>query len=362
MTECTPSPSESATRRVLLAVHTGRADIVELARASAARLGRAGIVVRVLDSEAEALAIPDAEICSFGPQAAQGAEIVLVFGGDGTFLRAAELARTTDAALTGVNLGRVGFLAETEPETVEDMLHAVEQCRYEVEERLAIEATVLDAAGNPAGGTWALNEVSVEKVERSRVLDVVLAVDGHPLTSFGCDGVLCATPTGSTAYAFSAGGPVIWPDVEALLVVPTNAHALFARPLVTSPSSVLTVAVPPDGTRARVSADGRRVVDVPDGGRVEVRRARQSVRIARVHPTTFGDRLVAKFGLPVRGFRDSRSHGPGHEAPSSHNVLDRAFVSADGGPATWSPVAQPAPRPVPDVPQEVTGGDPHGGA
>ncbi|MCW2536152.1 MAG: ppnK [Modestobacter sp.] len=350
MSECTPlssgqTSSGPTTRRVLLAVHTGRADIVELARASAARLAKAGMVVRVLDDEAEALAIPEAEVCAFGPTAAQDAEIVLVFGGDGTFLRAAELGRATNAALVGVNLGRVGFLAETEPETVEDMLAAVEGCHYEVEERLTIEVTVLDAAGRRTGGTWALNEVSVEKVERSRVLDVVLAIDGHPLTSFGCDGVLCATPTGSTAYAFSAGGPVIWPDVDALLVVPTNAHALFARPLVTSPTSVLTVAVPPDGTRARASADGRRVVDVPEGGRVEVRRSDRPVRIARVHPTTFGDRLVAKFGLPVRGFRDARSHGPGHEAPTAwRNVLDRDITTADGVTSSWR--------------GEVTGGDP----
>ena len=191
--------------------------------------------------------------------------------------------------------------------------------RVQVEERLTLEATVLDADGRPTGaGTWALNEVSVEKVERSRVLDVVLEVDGHPLTCFGCDGILCATPTGSTAYAFSAGGPVVWPDVEALLLVPTNAHALFARPLVTSPTSVLTVAVPPDGTRARVSADGRRIVEVPDGGRVEVRRVRPpGADRPGATRTSFSDRLVAKFGLPVRGFRDARSHGPGHEAPTT---------------------------------------------
>jgi NAD+ kinase len=301
VSECTPSSGQTSSgpsiRRVLLAVHTGRADIVELARASAARLAKAGMLVRVLEDEAEALAIPDAEICSAGTQAAQGAEIVLVFGGDGTFLRAAELARTTDAALIGVNLGRVGFLAETEPEAVEDMLSAVEHCHYQVEERLTIEATVLDADGRRTGGTWALNEVSVEKVERPRVLDVVLAIDGHSLTSFGCDGVLCATPTGSTAYAFSAGGPVVWPDVAALLVVPTNAHALFAR----------------------------------------------------VNPTPFGDRLVAKFGLPVRGFRDSRSHGPGHEAPTSWgNVLQRGISTAHGVVSTWR--------------SEVSGGDPDGAA
>jgi NAD+ kinase len=322
-------------RHVLLAVHTGRRDIVDLARSSADRLTRAGIVVRVLADEAPDLSIDGAEVVPADAEAARGAEIVMVFGGDGTFLRAAELARYSNAALMGVNLGRVGFLAETEPEAVEETLAAIERCEYSVEKRLAIEVDVLDASGSVVGSTWALNEISVEKAERSRVLDVVIGIDGRPLTSFGCDGVLFATPTGSTAYAFSAGGPVVWPDVEALLLVPTNAHALFARPLVTSPDSVLSVAIPPDGNRARVSADGRRTLEVPDGGRVAVRRAARPVRIARVHATTFGDRLVAKFGLPVRGFRearlpDTRAHGPGHEAPTSgRNVLTRDVSTFD---------------------------------
>jgi NAD+ kinase len=323
--------SREEPRRVLLTVHTGRRDIVELARTVAARLHASGIIVRLLEDEAQALDIADAEVVPADAGAAHGTEIVMVFGGDGTFLRAAELARYTDAALMGVNLGRVGFLAETEPEAVEETLLAIERCEYSVEERLALQVDVRDSSGAVVGGTWALNEVSVEKAQRSRVLDVVLAIDGRPLTSFGCDGVLCATPTGSTAYAFSAGGPVVWPDVEALLLVPSNAHALFARPLVTSPNSVLTVAIPADGNRSRVSADGRRMVEVPDGGRVDVRRADHPVRIARVHASTFGDRLVAKFGLPVRGFRDARHAGPGHELFTSRNVLTRDIVTGNGG-------------------------------
>ena len=328
----TATPEDRGTRRVLLTVHTGRRDIVELARTSAARLMRGGIGVRVLEEEAPDLDIDGAEVVACDESAAKDAEIVMVFGGDGTFLRAAELARYTDAALMGVNLGRVGFLAETEPEAVEETLTAIEDCEYSVEERLAVQVDVRNDAGTVVGGTWALNEVSVEKAQRSRVLDVVIAIDDRPLTSFGCDGVLCATPTGSTAYAFSAGGPVVWPDVEALLLVPTNAHALFARPLVTSPDSVLTVAVPADGNRARVSADGRRTLEVPDGGRVDVRRADHPVRIARVHAATFGDRLVAKFGLPVRGFRDARHVGPGHELfTTSRDVLTRDVVVVKDG-------------------------------
>ncbi len=314
-------------RHVLLAVHTGREDIVELARRAAARLARAGMTVRVLEDEAEELGVGGAEVVAADADAARGAEIVMVFGGDGTFLRAAELARYSHAALMGVNLGRVGFLAETEPEAVEETLAAIERCEYSVEKRLAVEVDVVDATGAVVASTWALNEVSVEKVQRSRVLDVVVAIDGRPLTSFGCDGVLFATPTGSTAYAFSAGGPVVWPEVEALLLVPTNAHALFSRPLVTSPDSQLSVAIPPAGNRARVSADGRRAFDVPDGGRVDVRRAARPVRIARVHAATFGDRLVAKFGLPVHGFREVRRHDPGQELRPGRNVLMRDVVT-----------------------------------
>ncbi|MGK5115383.1 MULTISPECIES: NAD kinase [unclassified Geodermatophilus] len=332
MTEVSPALwAPSGSRHVLLTVHTGREDVVELARSSAARLAKAGITVRLLEEEAPDLGIEGAQVVPADAEAARGAEIVMVFGGDGTFLRAAELARYSNAALMGVNLGRVGFLAETEPEAVEETLTAIEQCEYSVEKRLAIEVDVLDATGAVVGGTWALNEASVEKMERSRVLDVVLAIDGRPLTSFGCDGILFSTPTGSTAYAFSAGGPVVWPDVEAMLVVPSNAHALFSRPLVTSPDSVLTVAIPADGNQARVSADGRRALEVPAGGRVDVRRAARPVRIARVHKATFGDRLVAKFGLPVRGFRDARTHDPGHELIPTRNVLTRGIVVGDIG-------------------------------
>lgn len=338
-------------RRVLFAVHTGRRDILELARASATRLLRGGITVRVLEDEAGALDIDGAEVVPAGEDAAAGTEIVMVYGGDGTFLRAAELARFGDAALMGVNLGRVGFLAETEPEAVEETLHAIEECEYSVEERMAIEVDVRDATGGVTGRTWALNEVSIEKAQQSRVLDVVIAIDGRPLTSFGCDGILCATPTGSTAYAFSAGGPVVWPDVEALLMVPSNAHALFARPLVTSPDSVLTVAVPADGNLARISADGRRSLEVPSGGRVDVRRASRPVRIARVHASTFGDRLVAKFGLPVRGFREARHAGPGQELLTSRNVLFRDFVSGEA----------PTGDGVHDHAEEGTGGGAHDG-
>lgn len=295
--------SPGAGRTALLVSHTGRADIVELARDAAARLLAAGMAVRVLADEATDLAVESAEVVPADAHAADGAEIVFVLGGDGTFLRAAELARPGGAALVGVNLGRVGFLAETEPEALAETVAYILDHGYHVEERMTLDVRV-EVAGEEIATAWALNEASVEKVSRERMLEVVIEVDGEPLTSFGCDGVLCSTPTGSTAYAFSAGGPVVWPDVEALLLVPNSAHALFSRPLVTSPASELTVCVADSGHDAVLFCDGRRTVRVPSGAKVKVRKADQPVRIVRVHRTPFSDRLVAKFHLPVKGFRE----------------------------------------------------------
>jgi NAD+ kinase len=150
---------------------------------------------------------------------------------------------------------------------------------------------------------WALNECSVEKANRVRMLELMVEIDGRPLSRWGCDGVVAATPTGSTAYAFSAGGPVAWPTVEALLVVPISAHALFARPLVISPSSMVAVEVLPTGSEAVVACDGRRSRGLPHGSRVEVRRGATPVLLARTRQRRFTDTLVDKFGLPVEGWR-----------------------------------------------------------
>ena len=152
--------------------------------------------------------------------------------------------------------------------------------------------------------TWALNEATVEKASRERMLEVVIEVDGRPLSSFGCDGVVMSTPTGSTAYSFSAGGPIVWPSLDALLLVPLSAHALFARPLVVGADSSLAVEIlaRSDGT-AVLWADGRRAYDLPPGARVVSRRSSVPVRLARLHSGPFTDRLVNKFNLPVTGWR-----------------------------------------------------------
>lgn len=236
-------------------------------------------------------------------RAAEGCEVVLALGGDGTFLRAAELARNVDIPVLGINLGRIGFLAEAETEVLDTVLEHVINRNYRVENRMTLDIVVREGGKIRERG-WALNEASLEKGPRLGVLGVVLEVDGRPVSSFGCDGgVLVSTPTGSTAYAFSAGGPILWPDLEAILVVPNNAHALFARPMVTSPNAAIAIEVEAEGHDAMVFCDGRREMVVPAGARVEVTRCGTSLKWIRLDSAPFTDRLVRKFRLPVTGWR-----------------------------------------------------------
>jgi NAD+ kinase len=315
-------------RTMLLAAHTGRPAARRSARAVIARLTAAGVGVRILEPEAAELdgdlAGQPATVVPVSPAAAAGAEMVLVIGGDGTLLRAAELARGAGVPLLGVNLGHVGFLAEAEPEDLSEVVDQVVAGAYSVEERMTVDVTV-QTNGEVIATTWALNEATVEKAARERMLDLVIEVDGRPLSRWGCDGVVFATPTGSTAYAFSAGGPVVWPEVEALLMVPICAHALFAGPMVVSPRSVLAAEVIGTGgshneaSGAVLWCDGRRKVDLPPGARIEVRRGARPVLLARLGTgvgegtaqvgAPFTDRLVEKFGLPVAGWRGRGAFG-----------------------------------------------------
>lgn len=287
-------------RMVLLLAHTGRREAVAAARTMVTRLQAAGIVVRAPKIEAEQLAMPGVEAVAAEPEAAAGCELAVVLGGDGTLLRAAELTREAGVALLGVNLGHVGFLAEAERGQLSTVADRVVERDWTVEERMTIDV-IARAGGTELASTWALNEASIEKVDR--MVEVIAEVDGRPLSRWGCDGVLLATPTGSTAYAFSAGGPIVWPQVEALLLIPLSAHALFARPLVVAPSSVLAVEVQPDTSPGVLRVDGRRTWHLPAGARVEVRRGALPVRFARLAPGLFTDRLVRKFELSVRGWR-----------------------------------------------------------
>jgi NAD+ kinase len=291
-------------RSALLVTHTGRRDSTAHARTVAGDLIAAGFAVRVVAEEAADLDLPGVTPVH-GLAAADGVEIVFALGGDGTFLRAAELARPARAPLIGINLGKVGFLAEAEIHDLDQAVRDVVARAYTVDERLTLDV-VAEVDGEPAVRSWALNEVSVEKGQRAHMLELLVDVDGRPLSRYGCDGVVCATPTGSTAYAFSAGGPVVWPEVEALLLVPVSAHALFSRPLVTGPSSTFVITVDPYTSFAALCCDGRRVFDLPPGARVTVRRGELPVRIVRLGERPFTDRLVAKFALPVDGWRGNR--------------------------------------------------------
>ena len=293
-------------RTVLVTAHTGRENALRSARFVADRLTAAGIGVRTLSGE---FASPGTQEVPASATAAEGAELVIVLGGDGSLLRAAELSRPAGVPLIGVNLGHVGFLAEAEPDGLADLVERVVARDYAVEERMTIDVTVR-RNGTGLASTWALNEATVEKAARERVIEVIIEIDGRPLSRWGGDGVVCSTPTGSTAYAFSAGGPVVWPEVEALLMVPISAHALFAPPMVVSPQSVLAVEliVASETSGAVLWCDGRRKVDLPPGARVEVRRGTLPVLLARLQTSEsrsggFTDRLVAKFGLPVAGWR-----------------------------------------------------------
>lgn len=288
-------------REALLVTHTGRRRSTEHARTVATDLIEAGFAVRVIAEEAANLDLPGVRPVS-GPAAAEGAEIVFALGGDGTLLRAAELARPAKAPLLGINLGKVGFLAEAEISDLDAAVRDVVARAYTVDERLTVDVTA-EYDGSVVARSWALNEASVEKAAREHMLELRVDVDGRPLSRYGCDGLVCATPTGSTAYAFSAGGPVVWPEVEALLVVPISAHALFSRPLVTAPTSTILVTVDPYTALAVLCCDGRRVFDLPPGSRVTVSRGELPVRVVRLRPRPFTDRLVAKFALPVAGWR-----------------------------------------------------------
>jgi len=230
-------------------------------------------------------------------------ESALVLGGDGTMLHAVALTRGGDIPLLGVNLGRVGFLAEAEGDDVKVAAEALARRTYEVEERRTLELTATLPDGSTRDG-WALNEAAIERATPHRTLEVEVEVDGSPLSAFGCDGVVVATATGSTAHAFSAGGPVIWPNVDALLFVPLAAHALFSRPLVVGPDSTFGVLIAPtSSTPGTIVCDGARAIDAPLGTRVLFRRSAYTVKLARLDDETFTHRLTTKFSLPTKGWR-----------------------------------------------------------
>ena len=294
-------------RHIAMGIHHQRDEAVDAACDFIARLDEHGFVCWVQEGAYDALAarVPSADVRVFDGAPGAEVELVVVFGGDGTILRAAEWAVPLGSPVLGVNLGHVGFLAELETSEAHDLVDRVVHRDYRVEERLCLEVELRDTPGGEViWSSYAINEVSLEKAARERMIEVLVDIDGHPLSRWGTDGVLVSTPTGSTAYAFSAQGPVLWPDLDALLVVPLLAHALFARPLVLSPRSTVVIRMlenPPMG--GVLWCDGRRSTNVSPHSEITVRRSPLKLRLARTSEQPFVQRLVKKFDLPIHGWR-----------------------------------------------------------
>ncbi|MBM6699096.1 NAD kinase [Bifidobacterium pullorum subsp. saeculare] len=263
------------------------------------QLRAAGFEVAIVDNiEAPAFA-------SHPPVVDEATEIVVVLGGDGTILRAAELVHCTRVPILGVNLGHVGFLAEFESFQMKEAIRRVADHDYSIDERMIAHVDVWLPGQDEPLGDWALNDITLERADRGKMVELSIRVDDVEMSSFGADGVIVSTPTGSTAYAFSAGGPIIWPNVKALQLVPLAAHALFARPLVIGDDSMFTLDILEDSASdGWICCDGRRQRALPKGTRVEVRASRDTLRLARLSGVPFTSRLVTKFDLPVVGWRE----------------------------------------------------------
>ena len=226
-------------------------------------------------------------------------EVGVVLGGDGTMLRAAEVTRKHQIPLLGVNLGHVGFLAEVEKVSLDTVVQAITDKEYVIDSRMTLKYSVIREGQDVTSG-WALNEVTVER-QHATMVELFLEIDDRPISRWGCDGLICSTPTGSTAYAFSAGGPVVWPEVDALVVLPISAHALFSRPLVISTQSQIVVRI--ESAEGLLSADSLRNFELLQGDQVHISKDAHVIKLAHLTNTSFSDRLVAKFKLPIQGWR-----------------------------------------------------------
>ena len=306
----------SSQRQVAVTLHPKRPAALDAAAEFIEGMAERGIVCLVAAEALSAIAgkVPQAAVAELTDDSV--CELSVVFGGDGNILRAAEWALPREVPVLGVNLGHVGFLAELELSEVGSLIQTVADCSYQVEERQTIDCELRDhPGGEVVWRSFAINELSLEKRSRQKMIEVLVRVDDRPLSRWATDGILVSTPTGSTAYAFSALGPVIWPDVEALLFVPMSAHALFARPIVLSPNSTVRVELLPGSPGAVIWCDGRRSVDVEDGQELKVLRGAHRLRLARTSEQPFITRLARKFELPVDGWRGSGG-GSAPGAPS----------------------------------------------
>ena len=239
------------------------------------------------------------------------ADLLLALGGDGTILAAAEYARRCDVPLLGVNLGHMGFLAEATDQGFDELAQRIANEDFHLETRMTLDVVVRQPDGTVITD-WALNEAVVIHTDVAHPVHLALAVDGQDVSTYGADGIVLATPTGSTAYSFSAGGPVVWPDMEAIVMAPLAAHGLFTRPLVVGPSSKLEVGVLSENwTSPELWCDGKRRNSLPPGSSVTTTVGQWPVRLVRLDDTPCSTRLVQKFNLPTRGWRNGRNRSVG---------------------------------------------------
>jgi len=280
-------------RKAILVVNPTRPEAVQAASTLATLLARESFELFTSS------AVDISGVASVAVDQLPDAEIVIVLGGDGTILRGAEISRVRKIPLLGVNLGHVGFMAEVEKLSLETVAASVVSKSYSSDPRMVLAYSV-ERDGEQVTAGWSLNEVTIERTENTMV-ELLVQVDRRPLSRWGCDGLIAATPTGSTAYAFSAGGPVLWPNLDAVVLLPISAHALFARPMVISHRSEIVVEV--ESLTAMLSADALREFPLIEGDRVTITGDDSVILLAHVKPTLFTDRLVAKFKLPVEGWR-----------------------------------------------------------
>ena len=283
----------SQKRAAVLVVNPSRSEAVDAATVLAGLLQNANF---------DLFTISDVSIDGVTNSAAEklpDVEIAVVLGGDGTILRGAELTRERNIPLLGINIGHVGFMAEVIRPEISAVAASVIDKSYGLDSRMVLAYEVI-RSGKVVNSGWALNEVTVER-QHTTMVELFVQIDGRPLSRWGCDGLIAATPTGSTAYAFSAGGPVLWPEVEALVLLPISAHALFARPMVISPKSEIVVEIQSD--EALLSADALRKFPLVSGDQVRIIRDASKILLSHIVATTFTDRIVAKFKLPVEGWR-----------------------------------------------------------
>ena len=282
-----------STRRAAIVISPSRAEAITAAKELAPLLLTAGFsLFTISDVSIEG-------ITKVAPADVPDIEIAVVLGGDGTILRAAEITLNRNIPLLGINMGHVGFMAEVQRPAISAIAESIISKSYVSEDRMILRFSV-EREGKEIEHGWALNEVTVER-DGTTMVELFVEIDNRPLSHWGCDGLICSTPTGSTAYAFSAGGPVLWPEVDALVLLPISAHALFSRPMVVSPKSEIVVTI--DSSDALLSADALRKIPLHQGDRVTITRDNKTIKLSHVSKTLFTDRLVAKFKLPVEGWR-----------------------------------------------------------